>query len=352
MPDSIADIARRLAERADAVCRHYLANGRRQGRYWLVGDVHNTPGRSLFVRLSGPTSGRGSAGKWTDLATGQHGDLLDLIALACHLDGVGPALDEARRFLALPAPAPLPRPVPALAGSPEAARRLFGMAQPIAGTLAAVYLASRGLTLTGDLGALRYHPHCWRRPEPADAAPDDTTPLRDAWPALIAAVTDAAGVLTGVQRTWLDPSGQGKAPVATPRRALGLLLGHAVRFPGRAADGDVLAAGEGIETVLSLRATLPGLPLAACLSAGHLAGLTLPPGLRRLYVVRDNDAAGRHADAVLTARATAAGVAVHTLAPVLGDCNDDLRQRGAAALAVTLRGQLAPEDLARFWRSP
>jgi hypothetical protein len=59
MPDSIADISRRLAENAEAVCRHYLSNGRREGRYWLVGDVHNTPGRSLYVRLSGSASGDG-----------------------------------------------------------------------------------------------------------------------------------------------------------------------------------------------------------------------------------------------------------------------------------------------------
>ena len=50
MVDSISDVARRLAENAEAVCRHYLPNGRREGRYWLVGDVHNTPGRSLYVR--------------------------------------------------------------------------------------------------------------------------------------------------------------------------------------------------------------------------------------------------------------------------------------------------------------
>ncbi len=61
--------ARRLARDAEAVCRHYLSNGRRQGRYWLVGDVANTPGRSLFVRLTGPESGKGAAGKWTDVGT-------------------------------------------------------------------------------------------------------------------------------------------------------------------------------------------------------------------------------------------------------------------------------------------
>ena len=48
------------------MCRHYLSNGRRAGRYWLVGDVANTPGRSLFVRLHGSEYGSGAAGKWTE----------------------------------------------------------------------------------------------------------------------------------------------------------------------------------------------------------------------------------------------------------------------------------------------
>jgi hypothetical protein len=61
-----SDLARRLGRQAEAVCRHYLSSGRRQGRYWLVGDVRNTPGRSMFVRLSGPVSGKGAVGKWTD----------------------------------------------------------------------------------------------------------------------------------------------------------------------------------------------------------------------------------------------------------------------------------------------
>ena len=51
MPRDASELARRLAREAEAVCRHYLSNGKREGRYWLVGDVHNTPGRSMFVRL-------------------------------------------------------------------------------------------------------------------------------------------------------------------------------------------------------------------------------------------------------------------------------------------------------------
>jgi hypothetical protein len=64
-PDA-SDLAQRLGREAEAVCHHYLYNGHREGRYWLVGDVRNTPGRSMFVRLIGSKSGKGAAGKWTD----------------------------------------------------------------------------------------------------------------------------------------------------------------------------------------------------------------------------------------------------------------------------------------------
>ena len=66
MPDNVSDLARRLAENAEAVCRHYLSNGRRAGGYWLAGDVQNSPGRSLYVRLRELTTGRGAGGKWTE----------------------------------------------------------------------------------------------------------------------------------------------------------------------------------------------------------------------------------------------------------------------------------------------
>ena len=99
MQSPATKLARRLAREAEAVCRHYLSNGRRAGRYWLVGDIANTPGRSLFVRLKGPDSGKDAAGKWTDAATGEHGDLLDLIALNRGLDRLRDVLDEARTFL-------------------------------------------------------------------------------------------------------------------------------------------------------------------------------------------------------------------------------------------------------------
>jgi len=59
-----SDLAQRLGREAEAVCRHYLDAGHRQGNYWQVGDARNTHGRSMFVRLK-PTA-KGPAGKWTD----------------------------------------------------------------------------------------------------------------------------------------------------------------------------------------------------------------------------------------------------------------------------------------------
>ena len=341
MPNDASELAQRLARDAEAVCRHYLSNGRREGRYWLVGDAENTPGRSLYVRLKGADFGKGAAGKWTDAATGEHGDLLDLIAANRRLDSLRDILDEARAFLSLPRSDPPPRESPAPTGSPEAARRLFAMAKPIAGTLAEAYLRTRALTGLRHCTALRFHPRCYYRGDEDD--PRDR--VRDAWPALIATVTDLSGAQTGAHRTWLDLSGQDKAPVSTPRRAMGHLLGHGVRFG--VAD-NILAAGEGIETMLSLRRIMPTLPMVAALSANPLAVLLLPPTLRRLYLARDNDAAGRGAVAVLAERARSAGIEALTLEPRLGDFNEDLRAFGPDALAAAVRAQLVPEDVQRF----
>jgi len=341
MPRTAAELAHRLAREAEAVCRHYLSNGRRVGNYWLVGDARNTSGRSMFVRLKGGDIGGRPAGKWTDAATGEHGDLLDVIRESCGLVDFQDVANEARRFLSLPRSEPESdyrlRSSPVPTGSPESARRLFGMSQPIAGTVVETYLRSRGITDLHGIPSLRFHPRCYYRPEAA--APTET------WPAMIAAVTDLQGHITGAHRTWLDPSGRDKAPVDTPRRAMGFLLGHAVRF---SPPGDVMAAGEGIETMLSLRCVMPDLPMVAALSAAHLGAVLFPATLRRLYIVRDDDRAGDGAVAGLFDRAKLAGIEAMVLSPQREDFNEDLRNFDIEALRAALRIQLAPEDIARF----
>jgi hypothetical protein len=222
-------------------------------------------------------------------------------------------------------------------GTPAAASRLFAASQPVAGTLAETYLTSRGIRHLGASSALRYHPKCWHREG------DQTKPVPR--PAMIAAVTDGAGVLQGVHRTWLAPDGQGKADIATPRRAMGHLLGNAVRL---SPCDEVLALGEGIETMLSVSQAAPGLSVWAALSSGHLGAVLLPKGLRRLYIAVDRDPAGHRAAERVGARAAEVGVRVIMLEPRLGDFNDDLRAGGIEALRQHLAKQISPEDLHRL----
>ena len=318
-------VAAALGARAEEVCRRYLPNGRRSGRYWVAGDIRGARGRSLFVRLAPP----GVPGKWTDAAEGTHGDLLDLIRIASGADSLRAALAEARAFLSLP-----PATVPDASDSydrTEAARRLWQRCRAIDGTHAEAYLRARAIHRR-RFPALRFHPALFYR---------DGGGIRRL-PALVAAVTGAHGAVTGVHRTWLDPSRPAKAPVARPRKALGRVHGLAVRF-GDPAPATLLV-GEGIETVLSIVTALPDTVAAAALSAGSLGAFAPPPGVTRLLVARDNDVEGEHAAERLARRCARTGVAAQVIAPEGGDFNDDLVALGSAALAA----RLAP--LLRFAR--
>ena len=312
-----AGIAAALGACAEAVCRRYLPRGRKQGRYWVVGDLDGAKGRSLFVRLSGP----GVPGKWTDSATGQHGDLLDLIRHRSGSPTLRATLNEARAFLALPA-SPGSGEGDSYDAS-EAARRLWRRCRAIGGTHAEAYLNARGLTQC-SFPALRFHPELFYR----DGA--GTRRL----PALVAAITGNDGVLTGVQRTWLDPRAPAKAGISHPRKALGRIHGRAVRFGDITFSGATLLTGEGIETVLSLITAVPTITAAAALSAGSLGAFAPPSGVSRLVIARDNDPEGERAAERLARRCARAGVDAAVIVPERGDFNDDLTALGAPALAA------------------
>ena len=310
-------VAAALGARAEEVCRRYLPHGRKHGRYWTAGDVRGARGRSLFVRLAPP----GVPGKWTDAATGEHGDLLDLVRIASGADSLRAALAEARAFLSMPA-------VPASHAPDEydrteAARRLWQRCRAIDGTHAEAYLRARAIDRC-RFPALRFHPALFHR---------DGGGVRRL-PALVAAVTGADRAISGVHRTWLDPKLPAKAPVARPRKALGRVHGLAVRFGDPAPP--TLLVGEGIETVLSIVAAMPDTVAAAALSAGSLGAFAPPPGVRRLVVARDNDPDGERAAERLARRCARAGVAAHVLVPEGDDFNDDLLALGSAALAARL----------------
>ena len=324
-------LSRKLADNAEAVCAHYLSNGRRHGRYWLVGDVFNTPGRSLYVRLL-PSHGGRPAGKWADAADPEkHGDLLDLIRWKEGISSAAELRREALRFLSLPVK-PVAAP-PAPRNSPLAASRLFHASVPIIGTLGERYLRNRGITASLDLKALRFHPGCYYKP-------DGDTPL-ETHPAIIAAVTDLAGAITGALRIYLDPYELDKAAIEHPRLAMGNVLGNGIRL---GTPTEVLAAGEGLETMLALRSLMPAMPMVAATSASHLGALVLPTTLKRLYIAMDNDGAGRAAAERLAVRHMDESIDVRLLSPLHDDWNTDLMKLGASFSARHLLPQVGPDD--------
>ena len=324
-----SDTAAALAAHAEAVCRRYLPNGRRQGRYWCAGDVHGAEGRSLFVRLEPP----GPVGKWSDPAEQLHGDLLDLIRLATGARSLRESLAEARRFLALPLKSTSSH--RDTYDRTAAARNLWNRCRPIDGSHGEAYLHARGIRRC-RFPALRFHGALpfrqdsggWRR-----------------YPALVAAVAGDDGEVAGVHRSWLDPVHPVLARVSRPRKALGRIHGLAVRF-GEPAAASTLLVGEGIETVLSLVTVLPhgalritvpsGTFAAAALSAGSLGAFVPPSHIARLIIAQDRDKAGVRAARRLQLRCTRLGIASTVMLPAGNDFNDDLRALGPGPLAYRL----------------
>ncbi|MGQ3179323.1 MAG: toprim domain-containing protein, partial [Blastomonas fulva] len=113
-------------------------------------------------------------------------------------------------------------------------------------------------------------------------------------------------------------------------------------------EGPVMAAGEGIETMLSLRQAMPAVPMIAALSAAHLAALEFPAGLKRLYIACDNDPAGEGAFVKLAGRAADRDNEAIALLPERDDFNSDLMTVGRDALAARMGTMLKPHDVAQY----
>ena len=142
-------LAAALATRAEQVCRHYLPRGRLQGRYWTVGDVLGTPGRSLYVRLSPP----GAPGRWTDA---RHGRTRRPARARAAQPRRSDAAPRARRGT------PIPRPARARRGAAARHTARRGRAADVADVPRHRRLARRGLPARA-----RYP----RRPRPGAAVP-------------------------------------------------------------------------------------------------------------------------------------------------------------------------------------
>jgi len=97
MSDIVA-IKQGLAQRAEDVAEMLLPRGRKQGNEWRCGSLQGEPGQSLGVHLTGH-----KAGLWSDFATGEAGDLIDLWQHTTGLKFVE-VLDRAREYLGMERP--------------------------------------------------------------------------------------------------------------------------------------------------------------------------------------------------------------------------------------------------------
>lgn len=325
-PARAHELAERLAERIDSVVPELLPSARRIGGYWSAGNVQGDTGGSLYIHRAGPRSGR-----WVDAATGQFGDMLDLINAALFgTQDLRAAIRWTLAWLGLDPANPRPSAPPQRRQEAKPQRdqsRRNAFIQKIwlqtwnSGTVAAPelrrWLQARGIDDTKlDLERLplRWSPRCPRERETA--------------PAMIALMTNPVTVEPcGLHRTFLLPDGSGKAPVNPVRQTLGRV--GIIRL---SPDDEVelgLGICEGIETGLSLMAA-GWRSIWACGPLDILRDFPVLGGIECLTIFADpkpNEVEGARACA---ARWKGAGREVRVYAPPLkdGDWNDVLKVTG------------------------
>jgi DNA primase len=146
-------------------------------------------------------------------------------------------------------------------------------------------------------------------------------------PCLVAAATDGAGIVTGVQRIWLAPNGMGKANVPQPKRSLGIIKGSAIRF-GDQDRWNIITVCEGPEDGLSLFKLLDGLPVWVAVGASFMPALHFPPHIMHIIIAADNDATGKKFARKAADAFADRGLRVRIMHPFDGckDFNDQLRK--------------------------
>lgn len=292
-----------------------------QGRFFTLnpGRVDKSVGSfCIYTRGERP-------GNWRDFATGDHGDIIDLIRLSLACDERA-AFKEARAFLGLATAGP-----DELAARKRAAEqakqrrnqaerdarrqreRIAKAAQGIwlsaradlRGTPVDLYLRDRRGIDLAQLGraprVIRFHPGL----KYTHTDQDTGEVIEGEWPAMVAAVTDARGNTCAVHRTWLAPGRDGiwdKAPVPKAKKVLGDYAGASIHIwkgigprggkPGSLRDvapGARVVMAEGIEDALSVVVLWPEARVLAGISLSNLGNVELPEAVTELVLVGDRD---------------------------------------------------------------
>lgn len=285
-----------LAQQAIPLAMELLPGGRREGREWVARAAASPFGCSTGVHLFPPR-----AGVWSAWAAAESGDALDLVArIRCAGDKKA-ALRWAREWLGQvqERPCQAGRNGPAQASSraqpsaDDAARRsrqaqaIWLAASPTLGaTPVDRYLAGRSI----DLARLAAPPRALRY------APRLQHPAGLHWPAMVAAIT-RDGRFVAVHRTFLALDGPGKAPVQNAKLSFGpkrgglisLARGRSGKPLREAPADDRLIISEGIEDGLTAALACPAYRVVAAVDLGNIALLELPPQLRDVTLLGQQD---------------------------------------------------------------
>jgi Toprim domain-containing protein len=321
-----------------------LPSGRREGAEWVVGSLDGEPGRSCAVHIQADSK----AGVWSDFASGEAGDILELVsrvrfggdrkaAFKWALDryglggknggsksgggksgggksgggqprapqaGGGPRQDDV-------APVPIQRD---LKVEKRALAIFLKDCKPsIKGTMSDDYLQNRGIDLSvlgKQPGAIRHCDGLW------------CAEVGRRLPALVALVNgpaegDRLG-LTTLHRHYLAqlPSGRVvKADLKAPKKVFSSYKGGAIRVwkgaSGKAFSkapwGDTVILTEGLEDALTAAIARPDLRVLACVSLANMANQALPEGIRTVILAADNE--GNEKAEAAAAKALAKAVA-------------------------------------------
>jgi hypothetical protein len=375
-PVDIGTVVSMLADRAEALARELLPLGHREASEWREARRQaGGLGDSLSVKLAGAR-----AGVWQHGAAGQKGDALDLVAYLLFRGDKRQALAWSLRWLGLDTRSPdelrqhrrqAEERSQARARQAEEdlrrargrALRLFLASDPaIGGTPVECYLLGRGIdlrTLGRAPGSLRYHGSLIYR--------DAATKAESRHPAMVASIVDHEGHTISVHRTYLQAHDDGrvtKAPLADAKKTYCDYSGGAVRLwhgqyvdaktgeyknaPGLGAlalrktptpagiddANNSVVISEGIENGLTVAVACPERRVIAGVSLANMGNIVLPPAIRTVVLMADNDDGNRSAGAGLE-RAIAAhqarGLRVLLAKPPAGfkDIND-LWTKGAA----------------------
>lgn len=317
----VETIARAANGRAFELAAHCLPNGRRSAdrRHWETNCLADNPrpdgGYSLKVDITGSY-----AGQWRDFATGEHGDMIDLIRLTMFGGDKGEAIKWLKSWLGLDDldPGRLQRvryqaEQKAIAATEEAAQRaearkrgaraLWLNAQPIAGTPGAGYLAARGLqplpVKDGQSewpGSLRFHEEVFH------------TGVRVKLPAMVATMVTPAGVQVATHRTYLGRHPLTRAWVKAEEADLGvarreskkvlgkcggafvpICKGASGKSMGQLTEPETVYVTEGIENALTVALIRPGFRVVAAYSVDNIGAIEFPELIERIVICCDRD---------------------------------------------------------------